>query len=149
MLRRKRIFAEIPFDKDWIPRQYIQDEYEKMLFWVSRWTSLTHHQGRRMAYYCIMRHLVRPSLVQIMHYCLFGAKPLSDPILAYSQLDNKKQDWVGSEPKCTAVHRFTPMNLKMYDGGDVVLLIPYHVTTIQPIWKTTILFRGVHHIFVK
>ena len=31
------------------------------------------------------------SLIQIMACCLFGAKPLSDPMLPYCQLDPKEQ----------------------------------------------------------
>ena len=38
-----------------------------------------------------MRQLTRPSLVQIMAWCLDGAKPLSEPMLEYCQLDSKEQ----------------------------------------------------------
>ena len=34
-----------------------------------------------------MRQLTRPSLVQIMAWRRFGTKPLSEPTLAYCQLD--------------------------------------------------------------
>ena len=37
-----------------------------------------------------MRHYTGPSLVLIMTCRLFGAKPLSEPLLTYCQLDSKK-----------------------------------------------------------
>ena len=41
--------------------------------------------------YMYMRHQPRPSLVQIMACHLFGAKPLSEPMLYYCQLDSLEQ----------------------------------------------------------
>ena len=43
------------------------------------------------AYLC---RWIGSALIQIMAYSLFGAKPLSKPMLGYCQLDPKEQTWV-------------------------------------------------------
>ena len=39
-----------------------------------------------------MRQWIGPALVQIMDCRLFGAKPLSKPMLGYCQMDTKEQN---------------------------------------------------------
>ena len=56
-----------------------------------RCTSIVNLLRPRVAY---MRQWPRPSLVQIMACRLLGAKPLSEPMLTYCQLDHKEQNQV-------------------------------------------------------
>ena len=55
--------------------------------------NLTHPHPHPRAIYTMRQWTVLP-LVQVMAFCLFGAKPLSKPMLGYRQLDlGKKFHW--------------------------------------------------------
>ena len=51
-----------------------------------------------------MRQWIRSILVQIMARCLFGAKPLSKPMMGYCQLDLKEHTSVKLQWKYKIVH---------------------------------------------
>ena len=64
-------------------------------FWlmcsITRCVCFTINSPPRVAY---MRQWIGSALVQIMACRLFGAKPLSKPMLGYCQLDPQEQTWV-------------------------------------------------------
>ena len=51
-----------------------------------------------------MRQWIRSALLQIMACCMFGAKPLSELMLGYCQLDPQEQSAVKFWPQCKIFH---------------------------------------------
>ena len=62
---------------------------------------LTHWGPVTWCQYASVKWVINEAIIllQIMAWCLFGAKPLSKPMMSYCQLDNQKQTSVKSESK--------------------------------------------------
>ena len=64
-----------------------------------------------------IRQWTGSSLVQVMVCCLFGAKPLPEPMLVYCQPDSLEQIWIGS-----LSFSFKKMHLKMSSAKMAAVL---------------------------
>ena len=70
-----------------------------------------------------MRQWIRSVLVQTMAWCLYGTKPLSEPMLGYFQLDHWEQISVKFWPKYKTFHsRKCIWKCRLQKGGPFCLV---------------------------
>ena len=95
-----------------------------------------------------MHQWTMPSLVEIMACRLLGAKPLSEPMLTYSQLGHKKQNSVKHQSQFNV--SFRKMRLKMLSGKWRSFCLGLNVLNKQaPMLGLGLLWRSLLFISIK
>ena len=100
-----------------------------------------------------MRQWINPQLVQIIASCLFGAEPISEPVLAYCKSNHWEQisvtfDWEIQQYSYTKIH----LNLSSAEWREfclgvkcVIILLSHYITILLAASSTSSLVMGRIH----